>query len=96
MVTTSIRSIGDSKGIILHKQILEKSGITGDVMITARHGAIIIVAAQPLRVNKDLKTWGTQFKRAFSDGHAPEKSIWGDVSANSDKVTLDNPKPKKR
>lgn len=59
-MTTSIRDIGNSKGIILPKSILTQCDIGKDVSIEVKHNSIIITATQkPKRKGweKALKKW---------------------------------------
>jgi antitoxin MazE len=56
---TKIRRIGNSRGILFSKAVLEESGIKGTVQITVKDRVITIKPAE----DKDRKKW-TDFKKA--------------------------------
>jgi len=58
VIRTKIRRIGNSKGILFSKDILEKTGITSDVKITVKDKTISIEASLPV----DKKKW-SDFKK---------------------------------
>jgi antitoxin MazE len=63
-MTTSIRDIGNSKGIILPKNILAQCEIGTDVSIEVKHNSIIITATpKPKR-----KGWEKAFKEMAKNG----------------------------
>lgn len=63
-MTTSIRNIGNSKGIILPKNILDQCDIGKDVSIEVKHNSIIITATpKPKR-----KGWEKAFKEMAENG----------------------------
>lgn len=76
--TTRIRAIGNSKGVILNNQLIEKAGLDPnmDILIEAADGAIIIVQVKEQEVNTDLSTWDQQFQAAISNGQKPEKDLF--------------------
>ncbi len=53
-----IRRIGNSKGILFPKSILDESGITGEVQIVVKNKVIMISAVD----KKSRKTW-SDFKK---------------------------------
>lgn len=77
MLTSRIRSIGNSKGIILPIGLLKTAGLhtNADITIEATAGSITIAQARP-RVNTDLSTWDKQFKKAIKAGAKPEKDLF--------------------
>ena len=48
-MNTTIISIGNSKGVRIPKPLLEESGLSKDVRITAKNGEIRITAGKPSR-----------------------------------------------
>ena len=52
-VRTKIVRIGNSQGLRLSRSILEESGISGDVEVTARNGEIVIQGVRSARQNWD-------------------------------------------
>lgn len=46
---TRIVKIGNSQGVRIPKSLLEESGLTGDVDITAEPGSLTVTAAGPAR-----------------------------------------------
>jgi hypothetical protein len=80
-----IRSIGNSRGVILNNRILEEAGISteSNVLIHASKGAIIIMEEKTnSAANTDLSTWETQFKKAKSQ--KPDADLWGDIKNEFD------------
>jgi antitoxin component of MazEF toxin-antitoxin module len=77
-LTTRIRPIGNSRGVILNNQLIEKAGLDPnlDIVIRATDGAIIIVQVKEQVVNTDLSTWDQQFKAAIKKGEKPEKDLF--------------------
>src|SRR4051794_36477352 len=64
-ITSRIRPIGNSKGIILPNRVIEESRIspTADLVIRAGDGVILIAEAEShRRVNTSLSSWDDQFK----------------------------------
>ncbi|MCE2936381.1 MAG: AbrB/MazE/SpoVT family DNA-binding domain-containing protein [Cyclobacteriaceae bacterium] len=59
MTLTKVRRIGNSKGILLPKTVLEESGIKGTVKIVVKDKVIMISSAEA----KKKKTWA-DFKNA--------------------------------
>jgi antitoxin MazE len=59
MTLTKVRRIGNSKGILLPKTVLDESGITGTVKITVKNKVIMISSAEGTK----KKTWA-DFKKA--------------------------------
>lgn len=86
-VRSRIRSVGNSKGVILNNQLLKAAGISTDedISIEAGEGVIIISQAKP-DVNTDLSTWDVQFKKAIKAGHLPEGDLFEGIENNFDKT----------
>src|SRR5688572_25765937 len=69
-VRSRIRSLGNSKGVILGSPIIEASGLNADVdvVIQAVNGMIFILQYNEPGINTDLSTWEKQFKAANKKG----------------------------
>jgi antitoxin MazE len=85
-VTSKIRSVGNSKGVILSNQLLHKAGLPADadIIVTAVEGQIIIKEMKPADVNTDLTTWENQFKQAIKNGAVPENDLFNGVTNSFD------------
>ena len=78
-VRTKIRSIGNSRGIILSNKLLQKAGLAqdADIIVTAHNGQIIIVELKVQGVvNTDLSSWEKQFKQAIKKRNVSEKDLF--------------------
>lgn len=86
-VRSRIRSVGNSKGVILNNQLLKAAGISTeeDISIEAGEGLIIISQASP-EVNTDLGTWDARFKKAIKAGHLPEGDLFEGIENSFDKT----------
>lgn len=80
--TSRLRAIGNSKGVILNNQLIEKAGLNADmdVVIRAEEGVITIIQVKEPPVNNDLSTWDKQFKAAIKKGAKPEKDLFGGMT----------------
>jgi len=63
-MTTTIRDIGNSKGIILPKSILSQCDIQKDVSIEIKHHSIVITASPKAK----RKGWAKAFKEMAENG----------------------------
>lgn len=68
----SIIPIGNSKGILLSKTILEKYNLKDKVELVLEKGYIILKPKSPAR-----KEWGNSFKKMHENGD--DKSLMADV-----------------
>lgn len=87
-VSTRIRKIGNSKGILLNNRIINKAGIEdgAEVIVTAGKNRIIITPAQSKRkINTDISTWKAQFKAAIKAGDKPETDLFEGMENEFDK-----------
>jgi antitoxin MazE len=76
---TSIRKVGNSKGIILSGKMLAELDLNegSEVEVSLSDGGITIIPVQPKRaVNKDLSSWGNQFKAAIKAGDKPDTDLF--------------------
>jgi antitoxin component of MazEF toxin-antitoxin module len=85
-ITTKLRAIGNSKGVILNNQLIEAAGISAnaDIIIRADKGKIIIEAKKE-DVNTNLSSWDKQFKQAIKAGAKPEKDLFEGIENEFDK-----------
>jgi antitoxin MazE len=84
---TSIRKVGNSRGIILSRKILSELHLSegSEVEVSLSDGGIQIVPVQPKRtVNKDLSSWGNQFKAAIKAGDKPDKDLFDGLTNDFD------------
>ena len=65
-----IQKFGNSKGIILHKQIMAMCSIHEQVSISVEDNHIIITP-----VNEPMADWEDQFRAAIAAGDKPEKDF---------------------
>jgi antitoxin component of MazEF toxin-antitoxin module len=78
-VTSRIRPIGNSKGVILPNRVIEEAGLSvdADLLIQVSGGVIVITKANLQgTVNTDLSSWDEQFRNAIKNGNKPEKVLW--------------------
>ena len=87
-VTSRIRSIGNSKGVILNNSLLKAAGIEPEqeIIIHAEEGAIIIAQQVHENVNTDLSTWSDAFKKAKKSGKKPEKDLMEGIANTFDSI----------
>jgi antitoxin component of MazEF toxin-antitoxin module len=84
---TSIRKVGNSKGIILSgKMLSELHLVEGSEVEVSLSDTGIQIAPVPKKreVNKDLTTWGNQFKAAIKAGDQPDKDLFGGLANDFD------------
>lgn len=75
--TSRIRSIGNSKGVILTTQLISSAGIKADDPITIQASDGFIIITQAIQeVNTDLSTWGTEFKLAKAKNGRSEPALF--------------------
>jgi antitoxin MazE len=66
---TTIVKIGNSKGLIIPKRLLDTLGEGKNVDISIMDGGLLI---KPLTENKARANWEKQFYQAIANGHKPE------------------------
>ena len=86
--TTKIRSIGNSKGVILNNQLMDFAGLDADrdIVLRALNGSITIKQVEKPVINTDLSTWEKQLKAAIKAGDIPEGDIWEGMENEFDKT----------
>ncbi len=77
-VSSKLRDIGNSKGVILNNRVIAQAGITpeADLIIHASDGVVIIQVKDIGNVNTNLSTWDAQFKKAIKKSKRPEGDVW--------------------
>jgi antitoxin component of MazEF toxin-antitoxin module len=78
-ISSKIRPIGNSKGVILPNRVIEEAGISADadLIIRVYEGVIVIAESrETININTDLSTWDEQFKKAIKKGIKPETDVW--------------------
>ena len=76
-VRSAFRNIGNSKGVIISKKMIEVAGIhTNNVVVEACKGEIRIRPVDEKTVNTDMSTWGKQFKDALKSGQVPDAELF--------------------
>ena len=87
-IRSKIRSVGNSRGVILSRTLLQRAGLAddADILVTVNDGQIIIIELKESnKVNTDLSSWERQFKRAIKNGAHPEKDLFEGISNAFDK-----------
>ncbi len=83
-----IRKVGNSKGILISKSMINELGISDDaeVIVTSEKGRIIIEpAVNKIKLNTDLSTWEAHFKAAIKSGDKPDKDLFDGMENKFDK-----------
>ena len=77
-ITSRLRPIGNSRGLILNSKLIEAAGLNADadIMIEARDGIITIIQIKSPPANTDLSVWDKQFKAAIKKGMKPEGDLF--------------------
>jgi len=85
LMTSRLRAIGNSIGVILNNHLIEAAGLNaeGDIMIVAGDG-VITIQMKLSEVNTDLSTWDRQFKTAIKNGAQPEGDIFENMANEFD------------
>lgn len=86
-VSSRLRRIGNSRGVILSNRLIEEAGIApdADLVLQAVEGVIIIAEApKPSRVHKDLAQWETEFRKTIRKGNKPEENLLEGIQNNFD------------
>ncbi len=69
---TSIIQIGNSRGLIIPKRMLNTFGEYGTVDIQTTNGRLVI---KPLVDNKARNNWEKQFAKAIAEGFVPDENV---------------------
>lgn len=85
-VTSRLRAIGNSRGVILNSQLIEAARLNdeADIVIKANDGVITIIQLKGSEVNTDLSTWDKQFKAAMKKGAKPDDDLFEGMANDFD------------
>jgi hypothetical protein len=84
-VRSVFRDIGNSKGVIISKKMMDIAGIqNNNVVIEASRGEIRIRPIDEKLVNTDLSSWGKQFKDALKAGQEPHEDLFNGMKNKFD------------
>jgi hypothetical protein len=84
-VRSVFRDIGNSKGVIISKKMMDIAGIqNNNVVIEACKGEIRIRPIDEKLVNTDLSSWGKQFKDALTAGQKPDADLFSGMKNKFD------------
>lgn len=85
-ITSRLRAIGNSRGVILNSQLIEAAGLNAeaDIVIHANEGVITIKQMKAAGINTDLSTWDKQFKAAIKKGAKPESDLFEGMANDFD------------
>jgi antitoxin MazE len=87
-VSSRLRRIGNSRGVILSNRLIEEAGIAPDAELVLRavEGVIIISEAKkPSRVHTDLAVWEAEFRKIIKKGKKPEGDLFEGMQNSFDK-----------
>ena len=93
IMRTTLRKIGNSRGVLLTKEIIDKLKIVDGQEIEVSLNAESSIVLKPTKVKKnkrpslnlDMSTWETQFKSAIKNGEIPEKDVFEGMKNKFDK-----------
>lgn len=85
-ITSRLRPIGNSRGLILNSKLIDAAGLNADadIMIEARDGVITIIQMKSPVANTDLSAWDKQFKAAIKKGAKPEGDLFESMANDFD------------
>ncbi len=86
-VSSRLRRIGNSRGVILSNRLIEEAGIAPDaeLVLKAVEGVIIISEAKkPSRVHTDLSAWEAEFRKIIKKGKKPEEDLFEGIGNSFD------------
>lgn len=79
---TTIIKVGNSKGLIIPKRVLNRFGDVDTVDLQFADGKITLV---PLESNHSRKNWEKQFAVAIHAGHEPDNDFFENIENGFDK-----------
>ena len=84
--TAIIWAIGNSNGVILNNQLIQRAGLNAEsaIIIQASDGFITIKQQMAPEVNTVLSTWDKQFKAAIKKGAKPEGDLFEGITNDFD------------
>ena len=93
IMRTTLRKIGNSRGVLLTKEIIDKLKIVDgqEIEVSLNDESSIVLKPTQLKkkkrphLNLDLSTWEEQFKAAIKNGDVPEKDLFEGMANKFDK-----------
>jgi antitoxin component of MazEF toxin-antitoxin module len=93
IMRTTLRKIGNSRGVLLTKEIIEKLNIEEGQEIEISVNDEFSIILKPTKskkkkrpvLNLDLSTWESQFNTALENGEIPEKDMFEGMPNEFDK-----------
>jgi antitoxin MazE len=86
-VTSRIRRIGNSRGVILSNRLIEEAGFSSDAELVLKAGEGVIVISEATTPVKaaGLSSWDEMFRIAKKGGLKPEGDLFQGISNSFDK-----------
>ncbi len=93
IMRTTLRKVGNSIGVLLTKEIIDKLNIVDgqEIEVSLNDESSIVLKPTQLRkkkrpiLNLDLSTWEAQFKSAIKKGEIPESDVFEGMANKFDK-----------
>ncbi|MDE3143275.1 MAG: hypothetical protein KGL19_03915 [Bacteroidota bacterium] len=93
IMRTTLRKVGNSRGVLLTKEIIDKLNIVDgqEIEVYLNDESPIVLKPTQLRkkkrpyLNLDLSAWEAQFKSAIKKGEKPEKDVFEGMGNKFDK-----------
>lgn len=90
---TTLRKVGNSRGVLLTKEIIDKLNIVDGQEIEVSVNDEFSIVLKPTKIKKtkrprlnlDMSTWEAQFKTAIKNGDTPENDVFGGMGNQFDK-----------
>jgi antitoxin component of MazEF toxin-antitoxin module len=79
---TTLRKIGNSKGVLLSKEVIDflSQEIGNEILISIESNKITLQKSTKIKKQNKLnlkpKTWEEQFKKAIANGDEPENDVF--------------------
>lgn len=92
LMRTTLRKIGNSRGVILTKEIIEKLNMVDgqEIEVTMNNESALVLKPTKHKkkkrptLNLDISTWEAQFNLAIKKGDLPEKDVFEGISNKFD------------
>jgi antitoxin component of MazEF toxin-antitoxin module len=89
---TTLRKVGNSKGLLLSKEVLEflSLEVGNEISISLESNKIVLQKVSKNKNQKKLNlkpsTWEAQFKKAITNGEHPENDVFEGMNNQFDKT----------
>ena len=92
LMRTTLRKIGNSRGVLLTKEIIDKLNIVDgqEIEVTMNNESALVLKPTKHKkkkrppLNLDISTWEAQFNLAIKKGDLPEKDVFEGMSNKFD------------